>query len=81
MMIRWRTVVREDASPVEDAVSASGPAVPLPRLHLSLATPGVALARAAAQREPSGVKYFAQEGPVDLDPRHALSDSASLSLA
>jgi|GEM_PF-724047 len=47
MMIRWRTVVHEDASPAEDAVSASGPAVPLPRLYLSLATPGVALARAA----------------------------------
>ncbi len=47
MKVSWHTLVRAEASPAEDTVSASGPAVPLPRLHLSLATPGVALARAA----------------------------------
>lgn len=46
MTVSWRTVVRAVASPAEDVVSASGPVGPFPRLHLSLAAPGVALARA-----------------------------------
>lgn len=40
-----RTVVRADAAPAEGPGSAPGPAASLPHLHLSLATPGVALAR------------------------------------